>query len=75
MLNTAAEQAEEKADIAAWNAQLLVMAGYIKDEKPDVNIFTVDTNKYFTEALDKPSSFPQTAQYKNTTAYCVAYEK
>ncbi|CZR65563.1 uncharacterized protein PAC_15463 [Phialocephala subalpina] len=57
------------------NEALLDVAACIKDEKPDVNVFTVDANKYFTEVLDKPSSFKQTAQYKNTTAYCVAYEK
>jgi phospholipase/lecithinase/hemolysin len=73
-LNTAAQQAEEKADILAWNDALLDLAASVKSEKSDVNIFTVDANKYFTEVLDKPSSFPQTAQYKNTTAYCVAYE-
>ncbi len=74
-LNTVAQQAEEKADILAWNDALLDLAACVKSEKPDVNIFTVDANKYFTEVLDNPSSFPQTAQYKNTTAYCVAYEK
>jgi len=38
-------------------------------------VFTIDTNKIFTQVLNKPSSYPQTALYKNTTAYCVAYEK
>jgi len=74
LLNTAAEQATEKADIAAWNGDLISMAKTLKRDKSDVNVFTVDTNKYFTAVLDKPASFPQTAGYKNTTAYCVAYE-
>jgi hypothetical protein len=38
-------------------------------------VFTIDTNKYFTEVLNNPASFPQTALYKNTTAYCDAYAK
>lgn len=69
-LNTAAEQAQEKADILAWNTALADMAACLKDEKPDVNVFTVDANKYFTQVLDKPSTFKATANYKNTTAYC-----
>ncbi len=73
--NSAAEQALEKADIAAWNAGVVALAKSLKAEKPDVNAFVVDANKYFTEVLNRPSSFPQTALYKNTTAYCVAYEK
>ncbi|KUJ20678.1 uncharacterized protein LY89DRAFT_579510 [Mollisia scopiformis] len=74
LANSAADQATEKADIAAWNSALMEMAKSLKAKKPDVNVFTVDTNKYFTQVLDKPSSYPQTAGYKNTTAYCTAYE-
>lgn len=51
------------------------MAKSLKADKPDANIFTVDSNQLFTEVLDNPASFPQTALYKNTTDYCVAYEK
>jgi len=40
-----------------------------------VNIFTVDAWKYFTQVLDKPSSYAATKDYKNTTAYCDAYQK
>jgi len=71
--NTAAQQATEKADIAAWNAALISLAKALKQDRSDVNIFTVDTNKYFTEVLDNPKSYPATSLYKNTTAYCTAY--
>ncbi len=71
----AASQALEKADIEAFNDKIGDLADHLKDAHSDVNIFTVDTNKLFTEVLDKPSSFPQTALYKNTTAYCDAYAK
>ncbi|KAE8453661.1 hypothetical protein EG329_009172 [Mollisiaceae sp. DMI_Dod_QoI] len=74
LANSAANQAIEKADIAAWNSALVDMAKSVKAEKPDVNIFTVDSNKYFTQVLDDPKSYPQTAGYKNTTAYCGAYQ-
>lgn len=74
-VQSAANQAEEKADILAWNTGLISMAQYLKADKPDVNVFTVDANALFTEVLDNPKSFPQTAGYKNTTGYCVAYEK
>jgi len=75
MLNSAADQATEKADIAAWNAAVVSLAQALKTEKPDVNIFVVDANKYFTQVLDKPSTYKQTASYKNTTAYCTDYAK
>jgi len=71
---TAAE-AEENADILAWNNALTAMAKNLKRTYPDVNVFTIDTNELFTEVLDNPASFPATAQYQNTTAYCDAYEK
>jgi phospholipase/lecithinase/hemolysin len=75
LANTALDQSMEKVDIKAWNEALIKMAQSLKADKPDVNMFTVDTNKYFTEVLNNPASFPQTALYKNTTAYCNAYAK
>lgn len=75
LANSASDQAMEKADILAWNNELVAMAKAVKKEKTDVNIFTVDANAVFTQVLNKPSSYPQTAGYKNTTAYCTAYEK
>ena len=75
MANSAADQATEKADIDAWNDLLISMAKSLKSTFPDTNVFTVDANKYFTEVLNNPKKFPQTAGYKNTTAYCDAYAK
>jgi phospholipase/lecithinase/hemolysin len=73
--NSVADQTLERDDIADWNNALKKMAESLKDDYRDVNVFTIDTNKIFTQVLNKPSSYPQTALYKNTTAYCVAYEK
>jgi hypothetical protein len=75
LANDANSQAMEKADIAAWNAALTNMTKALKFERSDVNIFTVDANSLFTKVLDNPASFPQTANYKNTTAFCDAYQK
>ncbi|PMD22850.1 carbohydrate esterase family 16 protein [Hyaloscypha hepaticicola] len=72
--NSVADQTLERNDIADWNNALKKMAESLKDDYRDVNVFTIDTNKIFTQVLNKPSSYPQTALYKNTTAYCVAYE-
>ncbi|KAK2626767.1 hypothetical protein QTJ16_003942 [Diplocarpon rosae] len=71
----ATDQAAQKAAISAWNSALTEMINAVKDEKPEANIFLVDANKYFTQVLDNPKTYNQTAGYKNTTAYCVAYEK
>ncbi|TVY46295.1 Acetylesterase [Lachnellula occidentalis] len=74
LVQSTSNQAMEKADITAWNAALLNLAKSLKSNHSDVNIFTVDANALFTKVLDNPASYPQTALYKNTTAYCDAYE-
>jgi phospholipase/lecithinase/hemolysin len=68
-------QAAEKADILAFNSAINALAKNLKAVHSDVNIFTLDTYDLFTKVLDNPSSFPQTALYKNTTAYCTSYQK
>jgi len=65
---------KEKAAIADWNVRLTAMAKAIKKENTDVNMFLVDTNKLFTQVLDKPSSHAQTSGLKNTTSYCDSYQ-
>lgn len=71
----ASAEAVEKVDIAAWNVAVTAMARGLKRAHPDINVFVYDTNSFFTEVLDNPRIFPQTSIYKNTTAYCMAYEK
>lgn len=75
LANSALDQSTERLDISAWNDALSSMAKILKTDKPEVNVFTIDTNAIFSEVLDNPGSFPQTAGYKNTTAYCTAYAK
>ena len=75
MANEALDQSTEHMDILAWNNALTKMAQSAKTANPDINVFTVDTNKVFTQVLNNPASYPQTALYKNVTAYCTAYSK
>jgi phospholipase/lecithinase/hemolysin len=75
LAQTAENQASEKADITAFNSAVADLAKSVKKAHGDVNVFTVDTNKVFTQVLDKPSSYKATALYKNTTAFCDAYAK
>jgi len=75
MANEVLDQSTEHMDILAWNNALTKMAQSAKTANPDINVFTVDTNKIFTQVLNNPASYPQTALYKNVTAYCTAYEK
>jgi phospholipase/lecithinase/hemolysin len=70
-----ASQVAEKADIEDFNNRISGLAGTLKERHGDVNVFAVDTYELFTDVLDKPSSYAQTALYKNTTAYCSAYAK
>lgn len=75
LAQTPESQAQVKAAIEAWNSLVNDMAASLKKEKPDVNLFIVDANDLFTQALDKPATFPQTELYKNTTAFCEDYQK
>lgn len=75
MAQGAASMAEEAVDIAAFNAGVASMAAALKSSHMDANVFTYDTHALFSEVLNNPASFPQTSIYKNTTNYCVAYEK
>lgn len=71
----ASAAAQEAADLAAFNTAITNMASELKKTHTDTNVFTFDTNSLFTKVLDNPKSFPQTSIYKNTTTFCVDYEK
>ncbi len=65
----------EKADIAAFNGLVADLAGSLKGNWTDTNAWYFDAHDVFTRVLDDPTVFPQTAGYKNTTAFCKAYNK
>ena len=64
----------EAKDIAYFNSQVSVLATNLTTTHKDATAFVFDTNTLFTQALDDPQRFPETALYKNTTNYCVGYE-
>jgi len=70
----AAAQASEKADIAAWNANVTALAANLTKTYSDATTFVFDTNAVFTQVLDDPASHVETAPYKNTTNYCDSCE-
>jgi len=61
------------ADIADFNDRLSAMVYNLTDTYKDATAFIFDTNRVFSQVLEYPASYPQTAGYKNTTAYCDAY--
>jgi len=75
LANTPDQQAVEKAAILYWNDLIIQLATEFRDTFPDANIFTSDAWKVFTEVLDDPKSYNATSGLRNTTAYCVAYQK
>jgi phospholipase/lecithinase/hemolysin len=74
-VNDATSVATEKAAIETWNEKLIAMGKALKSEKPDVNVFVVDTNALFNTVLDNPKAYSQTRNLKNTTGYCTDYQK
>lgn len=75
LANAPDQIAVEKAAILAWNDLIIKLATDVKKAYPDINVFTADAWKVFTEVLDNPKSYAATANYQNTTAYCDAYQK
>ena len=69
-----ATQHAEGAAIAAFNLGIQRLATNLSIAYNDTTAFQFDANALFTQVLDDPSAYPQTAHYKNTTAYCAAYQ-
>jgi phospholipase/lecithinase/hemolysin len=63
------------SDLKAFNGAIASLAAVVKKNYAETNVFTVDAWQAFTDVLNKPTAFPATAGYKNTTAYCEAYQK
>ncbi|OBT86468.1 hypothetical protein VE02_05336 [Pseudogymnoascus sp. 03VT05] len=61
-------------DLKAFNSAIASLAAGARKNYADTNVFTVDAWQAFTDVLNKPAAFPATAGYKNTTAYCEAYQ-
>ena len=68
-------QALEKTDIAQFNALIADLGSGLKKELLDANFWLYDAHEAFGKVLDDPKAFPQTGGYRNTTAFCEAYQK
>ncbi|MCJ1250433.1 hypothetical protein MMC30_007661 [Trapelia coarctata] len=64
----------EGLDIADFNDRLTAMANGFANTYRDATVFLFNTNAIFSAVLKYPAIFNQTAGYKNTTSYCVAYQ-
>lgn len=69
-----AAQALEKADLEEFNGMIVAMARNFKAHWPKANVWVYDSYTDFSKVMQDPKSFPQTSGYKNTTAFCHAYE-
>lgn len=64
----------EASDINDFNYRMRVLFNSFNSTHKDVSVLLFNTNKLFSEAIDNPKVWPQTAIYKNTTGSCKAYE-
>lgn len=71
--NGASAQQQEASDIADFNSRIAQLASTVASYA-DATVFTYDTNALFSQVLQNPAAYPQTAGLKNTTSYCAAYE-
>lgn len=69
-----AKEAEGKV-ILDWNARLSKLAASFQASHKGVTYFVHDTWGLYSKVIASPKSYPQTAGYKNVTAFCTAYEK
>ena len=66
-------QASEDGDIQDFNDRLAALAANVQYTYKDATVFQYDTHRVFSQVLQYPAIYPQTAGYKNTTDYCDAY--
>jgi len=67
-------QSLEAEAIAEWNNRLNSLSKSLTKKHNDATSFVFNTHKVFSRVIEHPCAYPQTCPYKNTTAYCTAYE-
>jgi phospholipase/lecithinase/hemolysin len=67
-------QSLEAAAIAEWNHRLSSLSKSLTKKHNDATSFVFNTHKIFSRVIEHPCAYPQTCPYKNTTAYCTAYQ-
>ena len=61
--------------IQNWNKRLINVAAEFRYSYPDVTVHEFDTFRFFNRVMDDPTSFPETAIYKNLTDECSDYTR
>ncbi|KAF8850272.1 hypothetical protein BDZ45DRAFT_751925 [Acephala macrosclerotiorum] len=69
-----AEKDKYGSDALMYNRRVEKVAGALKGEFDDANVWVFDTHRIVNEALDDPKRFWQTSGIKNTTEFCKKYE-
>ncbi|KAL8660178.1 MAG: hypothetical protein Q9202_006774 [Teloschistes flavicans] len=64
----------EAPDINDFNYRMEVLFKRFTSTHHDVSMLLFNTNKLFSEAIDNPKVWPQTAMYQDTRGACKAYE-
>jgi phospholipase/lecithinase/hemolysin len=65
----------EKDDVEAFNALMGDLAEEVKRRESGANVWLFDANGLFGRVMDDPEVYLQTQGYRNTTAYCVEYQR
>jgi phospholipase/lecithinase/hemolysin len=68
-------QAIAAAGIANFNARIVRLASSIERAHRGTVVFEFNTHELYTNALNDPTAYPETALYKNLTAFCNDYQK
>ena len=74
-INKTSDVRMKHKSIADWNKRMRQMAMNLSAVYPDNAVFLFDSNKFFCEALDDPTSHVETAGLTNTTGYCEVYKE
>ncbi|KAL8996686.1 MAG: hypothetical protein Q9169_003858 [Polycauliona sp. 2 TL-2023] len=64
----------EGNDVNDFNYRMQVLFRDFTSAHDDVSVLLFDINSLYSQILDDPASFPQTANLKNTTGACGPYE-
>ena len=75
-----AEQGEatvalQRNAVMDFNKGLDAMVKKFSATRPETTTYHLNTYDLFMEVLDNPTSYPQTAIYRNTTTFCAAYQQ
>ncbi|KAL8755067.1 MAG: hypothetical protein Q9184_004911, partial [Pyrenodesmia sp. 2 TL-2023] len=57
-----------------FNYRMVVLFDGFTKAHDDISVLLFNTNMLFSKTINHPSTYPQTAIYKNTTGSCKAYE-